>query len=344
MAKKAKLTLAGLALSCLLALFATPEEASAATTCTFSPAAPAYVTLNLPSSITVPAGAKVGAVLWSGSTGNTQSLATNCNGTWYAVIAYVSGVSMAQTAAADVYATNVPGIGVKVTGYGTSMPTPGTARNMVTYGAGTIGSYLSFGLSLVLTGPVGSGGTVKLASPLAGGYSSNSPTTLLQATAYGLLNITGSTKINLPGCTTSNVDVPMGRIPLNRFSAGVGSTSPSVPFQLELNCPANWNGINYRIDPATPVVSGTNAVVALDASSTASGIGLQLLDNVDSPLSADKGFQKAVPLGSAPGSDAYNKAAAGIYQIPLRARYYRTGATVGAGKANSSMTFTITYQ
>lgn len=332
----------------LLALLLGSSQNAFAAWCSYSPAGPAYVTITLPASLTVAAGAAVGTVLWSGSTGNTALRTTTCSGNWYPDIAYVPGVSMAATSVSGVYATNVPGIGVKVVSYGYPMPAPGTAYNSLggnnSYGPTGVGSYLSFTLSLVLTGPVGAGGVVMLPSPLAGGYSSTSPTLLVNEAAYGLLNVSGSTQINHPGCTTSNVNVPMGKYSIGQFSTGIGGTTASVPFQIQLTCPANWNGINYRIDAVTTVVSSSAAVVALDASSSASGVGIQLLDSQEAPMTAAEGFQKAVPLGSTPGSQTYNKTAAGTYTIPLRARYYQTGTTVSPGNANSSMTFTITYQ
>ncbi len=315
-------------------------------TCTYSPAGPSNVTITLPSSLTIPASSTVGTTLWSTTTANTQSLGTNCSSNWYPDIGYAPGVSLGATSQANVFATNVQGIGIQVQGYGQAMPAPGSAVNSLggsnSYSPTGVGSYLSFRLSIIVTGQAGVG-TLSLPSLLAGGYASASPTNLAQAYPYGQLMIAGTTRITLSACTTSNVTVPMGSYTRTAFSGGVGGTTPPVSFSISLTCPAGWNGVKYEIDTVTSVVSGTQAVVALNASSTATGVGVQVLDNNGSPLTAAEGFRNAVALGSTPGSAAYNKSAGGSYTIPLKARYYQTSAAIGPGSANSSLTFTMTY-
>ncbi|NML33937.1 type 1 fimbrial protein [Paraburkholderia sp. G-4-1-8] len=158
------------------------------------------------------------------------------------------------------------------------------------------------------------------------------------------LYINGSMNIVTPSCTTPDVNVVMSSIKQSELK-GVGTSAGTTSFNIALNsCPAGMNSIQYEIDPATTVVSSTDAVIALDGSSTATGIGLQLLDNDGNPLTAAKGFQSAATLGSAPGSSTYNSSTGGDYTIPLKVRYYQTGTPVGPGTANSEMTFTMTYQ
>ncbi len=325
-------------------IFASPG--AFALTCSYSPAGPSNVTITLPSTLTITPGIAVGTTLWSTTTGNTQGLATTCSGNWYPDIGYAPGVSLGTTGQANVFATNVPGIGIQVQGYGQAMPAPGSALNALggstSYSPTGVVSYLSFKLSIIVTGPVGVG-TLSLPSILAGGYASASPTNLAQAYPYGQLMISGTTNITLSGCATSNVTVPMGSYTRTAFSGGVGGTTPPVSFSISLTCPAGWNGVKYEIDTVTSVVSGTQAVVALNGGSTATGVGVQVLDNNGSPLTAAEGFGNAVALGSTPGSAPYNKSAGGSYTIPLKARYYQTSAAIGPGSANSSLTFTMTY-
>lgn len=94
------------------------------------------------------------------------------------------------------------------------------------------------------------------------------------------------------------------------------------------------NAIQYRIDPVTAVLNSAQSVVALDGSSLASSVGVQLLDANDAvfPLSTYKSFA------------GYDKANGGNFSIPFKARYYQTASTVKPGTANSSMTFTMNYQ
>jgi major type 1 subunit fimbrin (pilin) len=94
-------------------------------------------------------------------------------------------------------------------------------------------------------------------------------------------------------------------------------------------------GIEYRIDPVTTVLDSAQSVVALDGSSSASGTGVQLLDSTGT---------HAFPLGQSVRFNDYNPATGGSYGIPLQARYYQTGASIGVGTANTSMTFTMTYE
>ena len=146
---------------------------------------------------------------------------------------------------------------------------------------------------------------------------------------------TTPTSIVVLSCTTPDVPVPMGTHQVNEFS-GIGSTtSPVKSFNISLNnCPAGMNSIQYRIDALTSILNAANSVVALDASSKATGIGVQLLDNTG----------KAFPLGTMTTFSGYNGGTGGSYTIPFQARYYQTGSKVTAGMANTEMTFTMTYQ
>lgn len=136
-------------------------------------------------------------------------------------------------------------------------------------------------------------------------------------------------------CSTSDVGVPMDTHKASEFS-GKNSSAASVGFSISLqNCPTGLNGIKYQVDaaPAVAVVgSPTNGVVSLyTATPAATGVGVQLLDNAENPF----------PLGT-PRTLSYT--GANSYTIPLKARYYQTGDTIGPGDANSAMTFTILYQ
>lgn len=100
------------------------------------------------------------------------------------------------------------------------------------------------------------------------------------------------------------------------------------------HCPAGLNRIQYRADAVTAVADANRSVVSLDAASGARGVGVQLLD----------GQGNVLPLGSNLTLAGYNPAVGGNHAIPLQARYYQTAAPVTAGSANTSVTFTLTYQ
>ncbi|MFP6562600.1 fimbrial protein [Paraburkholderia sp. B3] len=135
-------------------------------------------------------------------------------------------------------------------------------------------------------------------------------------------------------CMTPDVTVPLGTHKTSELS-GVGTSTASVGFMINLNsCPSGINTVSYRIDPVTAVVNSSQSVVALDGSSTASGMGVQLLNSDGSaplPLSSYQKLSNYLTTG-------------GNYTIPLTARYYQTDSTVSPGTANSSMTLTMQYQ
>lgn len=80
-------------------------------------------------------------------------------------------------------------------------------------------------------------------------------------------------------------------------------------------------------------LGGRRSVVALDSSSTATGIGVQLLDNTG----------MVFPLGTYRTFANYNSFG-GSFTIPFQVRYYKIASTIGAGTAKTSMTFTMNYQ
>lgn len=105
-------------------------------------------------------------------------------------------------------------------------------------------------------------------------------------------------------------------------------------FAINLNnCPSGINSIKYRLDPTTTIINPTKSVVTLQSSSTASGVGVQILDASSNPL----------PLGVDNVFSGY-AATGGNYSIPLKAAYYQTGYIAKGGSANTSLTFTMTYQ
>lgn len=136
-------------------------------------------------------------------------------------------------------------------------------------------------------------------------------------------------------CQTSDVAVSLGSQLTSSFT-GVGSTSPAKAFLVTLNnCPPGAMGMNYRVDPLTPSVSGSGeSVVELDGNSSANGIGIQLLDDNDKPLALRTNIEMT----------DYDSGAVGNYQIPLKARYYQISTPVLPGQANTALTFSITYE
>ncbi|MGK9176074.1 type 1 fimbrial protein, partial [Yokenella regensburgei] len=114
--------------------------------------------------------------------------------------------------------------------------------------------------------------------------------------------------------------------------------STPVSFNFEINnCDPGLNSVSYTFKPASGITlqgSGNNQYLTLDSSSTASGVGVQLLKN--------DGIT-AVPFNVKTAFTGYVKATGGSYTIPMKARYVRTG-TISAGTANSAAEFVMTYE
>lgn len=180
------------------------------------------------------------------------------------------------------------------------------------------------GLSMVKVGPI-PGGTVV-------------PAGLVGKLRYGGIDVfnlylANSLTIVTPTCTTADVDVSLGTQQATDFK-GPGSGGTTAALNIPLNCEAYIHTIQYRIDPTTPVLNASQSVVALDAESSASGIGVQVLNDAGTA---------PVPLATLQTFSDY-KGDAGSYSVPLRLRYYQTGAAVKGGTANTSMTFTMDYR
>lgn len=136
-------------------------------------------------------------------------------------------------------------------------------------------------------------------------------------------------------CTTPDVTVMLPEVSRAEFT-GPGYTTARKDFELKFNrCPAGWASISYTFTPTTSVVNSSNGVVALDSSSTASGVGIQLLTGNGTPLTYNTPYIL----------NEYNTSAQNAsYTVPLTAGLYQTDLTVIPGTANSSVTFTLNYK
>ncbi|MRT11263.1 fimbrial protein [Enterobacteriaceae bacterium RIT711] len=318
------------------------QQATAALSCTYTPAGPSVINFPLPTTLTIIPNLAVGQVLWQSSVVGSQSLQTYCNQNWYAVTGYSKSVVPGDTAVAGVYKTNVPGIGVQVLGYGSALPKPGTVTNYAYYPPYFPGSFLALQVKLIKTGPISAGQLSFPDTQLGGGYASESSTTLVNEFPYGLANVTGSTNIVLPTCSISAVSVDMGSLSVNEFR-GIGHTARATHFDISIkDCPTGWKQVSYQFMPVTSALT-TNGVIALTGSSTATGVGIQITDDNGTPLTAATGFNAFAPLGTLPRSKAYNTAVGGSFILPLAARYYQTATAVTPGTANSTVIFTTGY-
>lgn len=321
-------------------------------------------TVTMPASVVVPRDVPVGTQLtgWFSSPSSTSWY--SCSGAANVRTGNAAAPAAGLTATGttwssggqtyQLYGTGVTGVGVAISfndynysyswsGWTAVNPSGGMTVGLVTPPVGWTGggvasssSYSGYAhggqmqFTLVKTGPV-TGGTTQsglYAQVAAWGVSAG----IMSANRY-YFSLT-STLVTVAACTTPNILVPLGAHSPSEM-ASVGSTTNAVAFNINLNsCPAGMNSIQYRIDPVTTVVNSAQSVVALNGGSTAAGVAVQLLNSAGTA---------AFPLSSYQIFSGYSKTTGGSYTIPLKARYYRTG-TITPGTANTSMTFTMSYQ
>lgn len=240
-----------------------------------------------------------------------------------------------------VHATGVEGLGIIMGGRGyingcgwaafqaLTQTWRGGACN--TAGAVTNGGQLR--AMFVKTGPVATGIVAPITIATAASVSNEAGGGMVTNTSLEIQFVTMPVLLMSEACTTPDVSVFLGSPQASVFT-GKGSASQLVGFDISLNgCPAGMRAIHYQIDAVTPVVDAANAVIGLDANSSARGVGVQLLDGDGNPA----------VLGTRLPFTGYNSASGGNFKIPLRARYRQTGDKVTPGSANTAVTFTMNY-
>ncbi|MFC6301113.1 fimbrial protein [Pseudomonas spelaei] len=166
---------------------------------------------------------------------------------------------------------------------------------------------------------------------VAAGNLANQEAGDLILTRYNLIN---PLVLTAASCQTPSVHVAMGDdYQLHEFR-NTGATSRTVRFDIGLNqCQTGINKVTYTLKATTPVIDAQKGVVALNASSTASGIGLQVMNDAEQPIVFDSPYTFG---GFTTTGTSFN--------IPLSAAYYRlpTG-DLKAGSANTEVTFIMNY-
>lgn len=152
--------------------------------------------------------------------------------------------------------------------------------------------------------------------------------------ADGSINFTG--EILDAACTvdvgaSSALAVDLGKVQKSAFT-GDGSTADATKFTLKLSaCPATITNASVKFDGTA--YEGDNTVLALTSGTgVATGVGIQLMDATNT----------VVPLFTA--SSGYPLVSTGVNDLDFYARYTQKGATVVAGKADATASFTIDYQ
>ncbi|NCE90386.1 fimbrial protein [Pseudomonas sp. L13] len=147
-------------------------------------------------------------------------------------------------------------------------------------------------------------------------------------------NLANPLVVNAASCQTPSVLVAMGDDYQLQDYREAGAKPRTVSLNIALNqCQAGIKKVTYSLKATTPIIDAKNGVVALNSTSTATGIGLQLMNDAGQPIAFDTIY--AFNAFTTTGTD---------FKIPLSAAYYRlpTG-NLKAGIANTEITFIMNY-
>ncbi len=151
--------------------------------------------------------------------------------------------------------------------------------------------------------------------------------------ADGVINFTGN--ITDTACvvdvSSATQAVDLGTISVGAFSSGNGATAAAKRFNIQLNsCPESVSSAVVRFDGTT---NGANqSILSLNSGATASNVGVAIYEQDSTTL---------IPVGTSSASVTLNST--GLNTLTYFAKYMATG-TVGAGTANSTASFSVTYQ
>jgi len=134
---------------------------------------------------------------------------------------------------------------------------------------------------------------------------------------------------------SSNQTVNLGQYRTASFSA-VGDTSAKIPFNIVLNDCDPTVAATAAVAFSGQVDATDNTLLAVasgDNSDTATGVGIEILDNASATLS---------PNGST--FSAAQNLVQGTNTLHFTARYKATAATAEPGQANADATFVMKYE
>ncbi len=300
----------------LLLLALVPAVVSAK--CKYSSGGPTTVTFNPPPTITIPANMADGTIIASTAQVSPANPPDITCGNFFGEMVTYGVVNSRGGYLADnvTYETGVSGVGYRIThptDYLT--PYPQNSQNVTT----TTFSVTS-GLQLIKTGPIASG------SVLAAGDLADWRWSTLYPETFRLGN---SVTFTTPSCTlvTDPINVNLPAVTTSAFT-GVGSTSGTTPFQIQLNCPAGTAVTKITMHTAAP--DSHPGVVQPSGAGYAAGIGVRVLDGSSNPVVFET--QTVVTPPNATTS------------IPYFAQYFQTAPAVTGGAVKATVTFDIFYQ
>jgi type 1 fimbria pilin len=305
-------------------LLACASDAKAAN-CRFNNNNPSTQTLNFGASLangglTIPADTPDGTVVYQDTLQQSSSHGWTCNATSQYGVAV--NPALGPTSSENTFPLGKTGLSFRIwidalSRYESSLFSVGP--NNYGVGAGAVR------LEIVKSGPLASQVTI------AAGNLGNLKAGELTLNKFNLAN---SLVLNAASCQTPSVPVAMGDdYELNEFR-DAGANPRTVRFNIALNqCQTGIKKVTYSLKATTPVIDATKGIVALNNTSTATGIGLQLMNGAGQPMAL--GTTYPFTAFTTTGTD---------FKIPLSAAYYRLPAgELKAGSANTEVTFIVNY-
>mgnify|MGYP003583112223 CR=1 FL=1 len=251
--------------------------------------------------------------------------------TGYAVIAQGSAPVPGMS---NVYPTNIPGIGYRVTRNGRVFPFS-TSWNGGSGQGGTIDIWAGngdFTFELIKTSQSTGNGALS-AGDYTREYGDGDGPSISNVTCRVLPN---GIRILTASCTVApnsrNVAVPLGSVALKKF-IGVGSTAGDKPFNIELNCSGAQvaHTVYLRMDAPADPSNQAGVLQIAQGAGAATGVGIQVTDSASRPVTYGENIQVG------PSKE-------GSYTLAYTARYYQTAGAVSPGTANGAATFTLAYK
>jgi len=294
--------------------------------------------VSIPSSITLSSGITPGQAI-TPAYGPFNGTSTGLACTYVPYLFLALGTPMPSSSFANIYETNVPGIGVKIwtnflkTTYVGNTPSYWYRSNTAYATAYLTGVYIRFYAIAPL-----SSGIITLPQPLVKAMTSSSSGSLSADTkVYNYLSVNNDTNVTVPTCSldtaSKNQTVNLPKVNKSKFS-GVGSVTGTMPFSMKLNCEAGVSVYATITDVNDLGNAGPN--LTLDSTSTATGVGVQILANGSSTPSSF-GSDNQFHLFKNTATTETN------HTIPFQARYVQTESSISAGVVGAKATILFNY-
>ncbi|WP_119937965.1 fimbrial protein [Enterobacter huaxiensis] len=143
------------------------------------------------------------------------------------------------------------------------------------------------------------------------------------------VNFTGNVKKAVCTLNSDTYNINLGDWSTSDFTS-IGSTTTSTALDIVLNCPSSDIAVTAEIiGTADTTQSGTISLTS--SANSASGIGIQILDEASSPLTINSPFL----IENSISNQKMN--------LAWKARYIQTSNTVSEGTANGLINVSFTY-